>query len=267
MILAARDIGSTDARDPGAARARRAAVPRHHRDHDRTAGRRGRARRSRRGRRPASIRRYKAVVDWDRAAGSWPRDRDRVHRRLGRARRAASASTTSPPRIARFHEVRSVYLVSGGHDLRCTVTGAQHPRGLRLRGAEALDHRPRAGHRHPLRAQDLQARRRRVRRARPRPPAAGDPVKPLNGVIAACPPSGIRRFFDIAAEMDDVISLGVGEPDFVTPVADPRGRHLRARARLHHLHLERRAAAAARADLRRPGRAATGALLRRTTSA
>ncbi len=30
-------------------------------------------------------------------------------------------------------------------------------------------------------------------------------------------PSGIRRFFDIAAEMDDVISLGVGEPDFVTP--------------------------------------------------
>ncbi|MBN1428261.1 MAG: aminotransferase class I/II-fold pyridoxal phosphate-dependent enzyme [Anaerolineae bacterium] len=31
------------------------------------------------------------------------------------------------------------------------------------------------------------------------------------------PPSGIRRFFDIAATMDDVISLGVGEPDFVTP--------------------------------------------------
>jgi aminotransferase len=42
-------------------------------------------------------------------------------------------------------------------------------------------------------------------------------VRPLNSVIAACPPSGIRRFFDIAAEMDDVISLGVGEPDFVTP--------------------------------------------------
>jgi aminotransferase len=42
-------------------------------------------------------------------------------------------------------------------------------------------------------------------------------MRPLNSVIAACPPSGIRRFFDIAAEMDDVISLGVGEPDFVTP--------------------------------------------------
>ncbi len=31
------------------------------------------------------------------------------------------------------------------------------------------------------------------------------------------PPSGIRRFFDIAAEMEDVISLSVGEPDFPTP--------------------------------------------------
>jgi aminotransferase len=35
--------------------------------------------------------------------------------------------------------------------------------------------------------------------------------------IAAVPPSGIRRFFDIAATMEDVISLGIGEPDFVTP--------------------------------------------------
>jgi aminotransferase len=42
-------------------------------------------------------------------------------------------------------------------------------------------------------------------------------VRKLNEVVAACPPSGIRRFFDIAAEMDDVISLGVGEPDFATP--------------------------------------------------
>lgn len=32
-------------------------------------------------------------------------------------------------------------------------------------------------------------------------------------------PSGIRRFFDIAAEMEGVISLGVGEPDFKTPWA------------------------------------------------
>ncbi len=31
-------------------------------------------------------------------------------------------------------------------------------------------------------------------------------------------PSGIRRFFDIVADMDDVISLGVGQPDFATPL-------------------------------------------------
>lgn len=33
------------------------------------------------------------------------------------------------------------------------------------------------------------------------------------------PPSGIRKFFDLVNEMEDVISLGVGEPDFVTPWA------------------------------------------------
>jgi aminotransferase len=37
--------------------------------------------------------------------------------------------------------------------------------------------------------------------------------------VQAVPPSGIRRFFDIAATMDDVISLGIGEPDFDTPAA------------------------------------------------
>lgn len=35
--------------------------------------------------------------------------------------------------------------------------------------------------------------------------------------VAATPPSGIRKFFDIAASMKSVISLGIGEPDFVTP--------------------------------------------------
>lgn len=39
----------------------------------------------------------------------------------------------------------------------------------------------------------------------------------LNRRIAAVPPSGIRKFFDIVSEMKDVISLGVGEPDFNTP--------------------------------------------------
>ena len=44
-----------------------------------------------------------------------------------------------------------------------------------------------------------------------------DYSKVLNKTVQQIPPSGIRRFFDIAAEMEDVISLGVGEPDFVTP--------------------------------------------------
>jgi aminotransferase len=35
--------------------------------------------------------------------------------------------------------------------------------------------------------------------------------------VESVPPSGIRRFFDIAATMKNVISLGIGEPDFVTP--------------------------------------------------
>lgn len=35
--------------------------------------------------------------------------------------------------------------------------------------------------------------------------------------VAKTPPSGIRKFFDIAATMQNVISLGIGEPDFVTP--------------------------------------------------
>ncbi len=39
----------------------------------------------------------------------------------------------------------------------------------------------------------------------------------LSRRVQQVPPSGIRRFFDIAATMDDVISLGIGEPDFVTP--------------------------------------------------
>ncbi len=35
--------------------------------------------------------------------------------------------------------------------------------------------------------------------------------------VATLKPSGIRKFFDIVATMDDVISLGIGEPDFTTP--------------------------------------------------
>jgi aminotransferase len=39
----------------------------------------------------------------------------------------------------------------------------------------------------------------------------------LSQRVQAVPPSGIRKFFDVIATMPDVISLGVGEPDFTTP--------------------------------------------------
>lgn len=39
----------------------------------------------------------------------------------------------------------------------------------------------------------------------------------LNSSIRKVKPSGIRKYFDISAEMDDVISLSIGEPDFTTP--------------------------------------------------
>ncbi len=43
------------------------------------------------------------------------------------------------------------------------------------------------------------------------------PGKFISDKVREIPPSGIRKFFDLVLEMDDVISLGVGEPDFVTP--------------------------------------------------
>lgn len=48
---------------------------------------------------------------------------------------------------------------------------------------------------------------------RPKRPAA----ERISPVVRSLPPSGIRRFFDLVTEMKGVISLGVGEPDFVTP--------------------------------------------------
>ena len=54
-----------------------------------------------------------------------------------------------------------------------------------------------------------------------------EPFQPINFIannVRSIPRSGIRDFFDIVQGMKDVISLGVGEPDFVTPW------HVRARA-------------------------------------
>jgi aminotransferase len=58
--------------------------------------------------------------------------------------------------------------------------------------------------------------------AAPRPdigpaPEGPSPDRFLSSTIRDMPPSGIRRFFDMLAEMKDVISLTIGEPDFTTP--------------------------------------------------
>ncbi len=48
-----------------------------------------------------------------------------------------------------------------------------------------------------------------------RPPC--DPSKFVAEAVKNIPPSGIRRFFDLVSGLEDIISLGVGEPDFITP--------------------------------------------------
>jgi len=48
-----------------------------------------------------------------------------------------------------------------------------------------------------------------------RPPC--DPSKFVAEAVKSIPPSGIRRFFDLVSGLEDIISLGVGEPDFITP--------------------------------------------------
>lgn len=72
------------------------------------------------------IRRYTAVVDWDRAAATGEDSIPEIVTAFIDVSVAPARSVgfdDVAQRISRFPEVRSVYLVSGGHDLRCTVTG------------------------------------------------------------------------------------------------------------------------------------------------
>lgn len=46
---------------------------------------------------------------------------------------------------------------------------------------------------------------------------SADPSRFISRRMHSVPPSGIRKFFDLLSTIDDVISLGVGEPDYVTP--------------------------------------------------
>ena len=104
------------------------------------------------------------------------------------------------------------------------------------------------------RATRARGRRRSVRpdagrashRARGRAPTMTGTTRPpladraLSERVRAVPPSGIRRFFDIAATMEDVISLGVGEPDFATPAQVIEVGHRQPAGPAHPLHQQLR---------------------------
>jgi hypothetical protein len=87
-----------------------------------------------------------------------------------------------------------------------------------------------------------------------RPPLS---TRVLSRRVDEVPRSGIRRFFDILATMTDVISLGVGEPDFDTPEqVIEAGRHSLAsdalRLQLRHARVAARTGPPHRAYVRRP---------------
>jgi DNA-binding Lrp family transcriptional regulator len=68
-----------------------------------------------------AIRRYKAVVDWDRVDDDPTSETVTAFIDVSIAPARGTGFDDVAGRIARFDEVRSVYLVSGTHDLRCTV--------------------------------------------------------------------------------------------------------------------------------------------------
>ena len=70
-----------------------------------------------------TIRRYKAVVDWDSVEEELAGETVTAFIDVSLAPARGVGFDDVAARIARFDEVRSVYLVSGSHDLRCTVTG------------------------------------------------------------------------------------------------------------------------------------------------
>lgn len=70
------------------------------------------------------IRRYKAVVNWEAVDDSVAREAVIAFIDVSVAPARGVGFDDVALRISRFDEVRSVYLVSGGHDLRCTVVGS-----------------------------------------------------------------------------------------------------------------------------------------------
>ena len=109
-------------------------------------------------------------------------------------------------RIYKYPEVNSVYLISGGYDLLVTLEG----RSLKDVSSFVSD---------KLSTLEgvLSTATHFVQKIRGYQ-GEGDAMRnPLSDKVVDIKPSGIRKFFDIVSEMEDAISLGVGEPDFDTP--------------------------------------------------
>ena len=139
-------------------------------------------------------------------------------------RRDGGASIRGTSDLRRVHEDRRSGLRAGRHSDR--LRGGAAPTSPRSSGLARCFPRP---DRPPTCMSSFAGRDSRIAhprhasRAR-RPVAAActtvtprSPSAPSPSASGPCRPSGIRRFFDILATMDDVISLGVGEPDFDTP--------------------------------------------------
>ena len=158
---------------------------------------------------------YHTLIDWDKAGVEMVTalievrvtpQRDRGFDRIAE-------------RIYNYPEVYAVYLISGSYDLLVTLEGKTLKEVSRF-VSEKLS---------PIDEVLSTATHFILKKYKDHgtimvPPKgvgkdAGDTVmrNPLSKKIIDIQPSGIRKFFDVANEMEDAISLGVGEPDFDTP--------------------------------------------------
>ena len=119
--------------------------------------------------------------------------------------------------IYRFDEVQSLYLMRGGYDQAVLIEG-RSLRRVAFRCRTPVHHRRYLIHGdafHPQKIQDRGHDRGQTGRLHEVIRTAMKDF--LNQRVKDLKPSGIRKFFDIVSEMKGAISLGVGEPDFITP--------------------------------------------------
>ena len=153
------------------------------------------------------IKGYKTLVDWEKAKVN----RVEAVIELNVSPKKSRGFDEIAATIAAFDEVESVLLMSGGYDLQLVIKG-QTFQEIALFVAKRLS---------PLDDVLSTATHFVLRTYKKEGRLYQDEEidKLIAPAAAAMRPSGIRKFFDLAAEMPECISLGVGEPDFKTPWA------------------------------------------------